>query len=929
MRENDKEEKVKHEMNEIETINIELEHSVAKLLSENERLHKGIEHLKKIYKDQFDSIKKTRPLSKEHYDSLIAQLNSKSLENTDLKGQIQEKVFVTTALQSELRRLKGKHVLGNATTITNATTIAPRMFKLDIKPLSHILQNNRDTHEDYLKKTIENTDTIRLKCSTSTCISQPTSKKRNDRISQKPSSNSKNNVEAQPRKVNKKNRVKEPICDVNVKHTMLNENSQLICVKCKQCMFDTNHDVCFLDFVNVVNVRSKSRSAKKSQHHNIWKPTGKVFTEVGHKWKLTGRLFTIGGNLCPLTRITPPKVVHLKETTSNLGSNATDVPSSSSLVNDRVYYVEGLGHNLFSIGQFCDADHEVAFRKNTCFIQNLEGVDLLSGSRDTNLYTISLDDMLKTSPICLLSKASKTKSCLLRVESINRKKYILVIVDNYSRLTWVKFLRSKDEAPDVIIKCIKNIQVPLNATVRNIRTDNGTEFVIQTLCDFYENLMHDKKPDLSFLYVFGSLCNLTNDSEDLGPGLQVMTPTTSSSGLVLNLIPQQPCNPSNIDDWDHLFQPMIDEYFNLPTIAVSLVPVAAAPRAVDIADSPTSTSIDQDASSTSIPSTQEQEHYLIISLGVEGSPKTSLFHDDPLYEPLHEDSTSQGSSSNVRPSHTPFSLIGRWTKDHPIANAIGDPSSSVFTRKKFQTDATWCYFDAFLTSVKLKNFKQEMTKPSWINAMQEEIHEFKRLQVWELVSCPDKVMLIKLKWIYKVKIDEFDRNRGHPYLCSKCRQKNMMIFQMDVKTAFLNGELKEEVYVSQLEGFVDQDNLSYVYKLKKALYGLKQAPRACDSVDTPMVENNKLDEDLQGTPVDATLYRGMIGSLMYLTSRRPDLTYAVCLCARYEAKPTEKHLHAVKRIFRYLKGTINMDLWYSKDTDMSLTTYSDAYYVGC
>ncbi|GJY27134.1 hypothetical protein Tco_0401860 [Tanacetum coccineum] len=154
MRENKKEEKVKQEMDEIETINIELEHSVAKLLSENERLHKEIKHLKKIYKDQFDLIKKTHTLSKEHRDSLIAQLNSKSMKNVDLKGQIQEKVFVTTTLQNELKRLKGKHVLDNATIITNATTIAPGMFKLDIEPLSHRLKNNRDTHEDYLKKTI-------------------------------------------------------------------------------------------------------------------------------------------------------------------------------------------------------------------------------------------------------------------------------------------------------------------------------------------------------------------------------------------------------------------------------------------------------------------------------------------------------------------------------------------------------------------------------------------------------------------------------------------------------------------------------------------------------------------------------------------------------------------------------------------------------
>ncbi|GKB14151.1 hypothetical protein Tco_0848074 [Tanacetum coccineum] len=96
-----------------------------------------------------------------------------------------------------------------------------------------------------------------------------------------------------------------------------------------------------------------------------------------------------------------------------------------------------------------------------------------------------------------------------------------------------------------------------------------------------------------------------------------------------------------------------------------------------------------------------------------------------------------------------------------------------------------------------------------------------------------------------------------------------------------------------------------------------------------MVEKSKLDEDQQGKQVNATLYRDMIGSLMYLTSSRPDLIHAVCLCAWYQAKPTKKHLQEVKRIFRYLKGTINMGLWYSKDTGMSLTTYADADHVGC
>nr|GEZ31531.1 hypothetical protein [Tanacetum cinerariifolium] len=287
--------------------------------------------------------------------------------------------------------------------------------------------------------------------------------------------------------------------------------------------------------------------------------------------------------------------------------------------------------------------------------------------------------------------------------------------------------------------------------------------------------MQDKKLDLSFFHVFGALCYPTNDNDDLGkldakadigifvgyppakkafriynkrtqkiietihvtfdeltsmaskqfssgPRLQCMTPVTSSSGLVLN--PIQPCVPPNRDDWDHLFQPMFDEYFNPPTIAVSPVPVAAAQRAVDLADSPVSTSIVQDAPSTSIPLTQEQEYSPSISQGFVESPKTPIFHDDPLYEY----STSQGSSSNVRQTHTSFEHLGRWTKDHPIANMIGDLSRSVSTRNQLQTDAIWCYFNAFLTSVEPKNFKQAMTEPSWIDAMQEEIHEFERLQ---------------------------------------------------------------------------------------------------------------------------------------------------------------------------------------------------------
>ncbi|GJV82768.1 hypothetical protein Tco_1522666 [Tanacetum coccineum] len=153
-------EKVKKDIDEIETINIELEHSVAKLLSKNENLRKEREHLKSIYKDQFDSIRKICVQSKEHCDSLIAQINAKSVENSDLNAQIQEKVFAIAALKNEVRKLKGKNVVDSAVSKPSATS-APGMFKLNIEPISHKLKNNRNAHEVYLEKTIENIDTLR------------------------------------------------------------------------------------------------------------------------------------------------------------------------------------------------------------------------------------------------------------------------------------------------------------------------------------------------------------------------------------------------------------------------------------------------------------------------------------------------------------------------------------------------------------------------------------------------------------------------------------------------------------------------------------------------------------------------------------------------------------------------------------------------
>ncbi|GJT05428.1 hypothetical protein Tco_0839890 [Tanacetum coccineum] len=319
--ENMNEDKVKKDIEEIETINIELDYRVSKLIAENE-------HLKQTYKQLYDSIKPTQIRSKEQCDALVSQVNQKSVEISDLN--------------------------------------------------------------------------------------------------------------------------------------------------CNGCMLSDNHDLCVLDFINDVNARTKSKTVKKISKRKVWKPTRKVFTNIGYTWRPTGQTFTIVGNVCPLTRITTTAEVPLRKPTAlesdtpkpvvtlvysrKPRKSKTNVPvvqiilwyldsgCSKHMIEDRsqltnfvnnflgivkfrndhvakivgyddyqignvtisrVYYVEGLGHNLFSVGQLCDLNLEVAFHQHTCFIRNLEGVDLLTGSRGNNLYTLSLRDMMASSPICLLSKASR------------------------------------------------------------------------------------------------------------------------------------------------------------------------------------------------------------------------------------------------------------------------------------------------------------------------------------------------------------------------------------------------------------------------------------------------------------------------------------------------------------------------------------------
>ncbi|GJY22236.1 retrovirus-related pol polyprotein from transposon TNT 1-94 [Tanacetum coccineum] len=196
-----------------------------------------------------------------------------------------------------------------------------------------------------------------------------------------------------------------------------------------------------------------------------------------------------------------------------------------------------------------------------------------------------------------------------------------------------------------------------------------------------------------------------------------------------------------------------------------------------------------------------------------------------------------------------------------------------------------------------------------IEAMQEELNEFERLEVWELVPRPNKVMVITLKWIYKVKLDELGgilKNKAQLVACGYRQEEGI-----DFEESFT----LEEVYVSQPGGFVDLDKPNHVYKLKKYLYGLKQAPRAWYD----MLSSFLISQDFSKGSVDPTLF----------IPSKSDLQFAICMCARYQARPTKKHLNAIKRIFRYLKGIVHRGLWYPKDSLTSLIAFADTDHVGC
>nr|GEW89681.1 hypothetical protein [Tanacetum cinerariifolium] len=802
-----KEGKIKRELEEIETINIELDHRVTKLVVENE-------YLKQTYKQLYDSIKSSRVRSKEQCYNLIKQVNIKSAENSDLNTSLQEKVLVITALKDTLSKLKEKDVVNEAVPLH---PIDPELLRID-----------RITASRQYKK---------------------------DRIHQTQSRAKKNNLEDHPRNVrpslHNKNSVVNTKAISSVPNSKLNMNSDLKCATCNGCLFFDNNDSCVLEFINSVNARVKSKSAKKPVQRKIWQPTRKLFTTIGHKWRPTGRTFSLVGNVCPLTRITTTAIVPLRKPIpiesktskpvvtlvysrkSKEAKNTVpfvqiilwylDSECSKHMTGDRsqlINFVQKflgtvkfkndhvakiMGYGDYKIGNVTISRasktksslwHRRLSHLNFGAINHLtrqglvRGLPKLKFKKDHLYYACAMGKSKKKSHKPKSEYTNREKLYLLhmdlcgpmRVESVNRKKYILVIVDDYSRFTWVKCLRSKDEASDFIIKFLKMIQVRLKVPVCHTRTDNETEFINQTLREYYEQ----------------------NSS---GPALNEMTLATISSGLMPKHSSLTPYVPPSRNDWDLLFQPLFDELLTLlpsvhppaPEVIAPVVDVIPPVQAVSIG-SPSSTTVDQDAPSPSKSQTTPETQSSIIPQDVEKDIhdiKVAHMGNDPLFGvPIPKVASTQSSSTVspytiVQPDHQIPQHNSKWTKDHPLDNIISQLSRAVSIRLQLHEQALFCYYVAFLTFVEPNTYKDALTQSYCIEA---------------IVFCFGC------------------KTRSYTDFLTYAAHKNMVVYLMDVKTTFLNGNLREKVYVSQPNGFVDQDNPNHVYKLKKALYGLKRAP---------------------------------------------------------------------------------------------------------
>nr|GEV50898.1 retrovirus-related Pol polyprotein from transposon TNT 1-94 [Tanacetum cinerariifolium] len=739
---NIKEDKIKKELEDIETINIELDQRVTKLIDENE-------HLKHTYKKLYDSIKSSRIRSKEQCNNLINQVNLTSAENSNLNASLQKKVLVITALKDNLRKLKGKAVVDEAII---SHPIDSEMLKVDVAPLAHKLWNNRTVQSDYIRHTQEETTTLREIVEQGKSLnplnnsfdyaynasgSQPSGNTKKDKIQPTPSSTKKNKIEAHPKTVRSslinKNYAVKSKDTASVLHSKLNVNSDLQCLTCNGCLFSDNHDSCVHDFINNVNALVKSKSVKKTVKRKIWKPTGKVFTNIGYIWRHTGRTFTIVGNACPLTMIATTAKVPFRKPIA-LESN-TSKP------------VVGISHE-------------------TPVARSPQQNDVVE-RRNRTLIEVSHTMLIYANALLFLWAEAVATACYTQNHSIVR---------------------------------LHHAKTP------------------------YE-LLHEKLPELSFFHVFCTLCYPTNDSENLGK-LQ----PKADIGIFIGYAPTKKAFWIYNRRTSRIIKTIYVDFDELTTMASEQSSSGPALLEITLATIKTRSSL--------IPNEVEDDNHDL---------HVAHVNNDQLFGILTlEVSSDQFSSTDtihivVHPDHQIFEHNTKWTKDHPLENIIGELARPVSTRLQLHEQALFCYYDAFLTSVELETYKDALTQSCWIEAMQEELNEFERLE--------NKARLVARGYRqneginFEESFDLFTRLEAIRIFLVYAAYKNMVVYQMDVKAVFLNGNLREESKYA-------------LESLKK--YGFK----SCDPVDTPMVKKSKLDEDKEGKAVDLSHYHGMIGTIL-------------------------------------------------------------------
>ncbi|GJT70000.1 retrovirus-related pol polyprotein from transposon TNT 1-94 [Tanacetum coccineum] len=692
---------------------------------------------------------------------------------------------------------------------------------------------------------------------------------------------------------------------------------------------------------------------------------------------------------------------------------------SGTITIKRVYYVEGLNHNLFLVGQFCDADLEVAFWKSTCYIRDLKGNDLLTAGE------------------------SKRKSFTLRIPS-SKDGYNIYTWTNVVHPSWIESINGKKG---------------LHAQVTIVRTDKGTEFLNKTLHAYFakEGIRHEtsstrtpeqngvverwnrtlveaaqtmlsvakvplffwaeaiatacftqnrslviprhektpyhiinaRKPRVKFFHIFGSLCYIVKDGENLDkmkengdacifvgystqskayrmasdhvssdPGPQCSTMVLEQDSLSpgpqsQENVPQVAETVTTSNELELLYSPMFSELLNgnSPVVSKSSAVHAAdnpdkrqqhntthTSTTTDVADPPPLNIHSTHQTPTQVPTVTAPENII----QAETNTENAQFDDDEFINifstPVQEQgetSSRHVDSSNMHTFYQHHPSAQRWTKDHPLEQVIGNPSQSVRTRRQLETDGEMCMFALTVSRTEPKNIKEAMADSAWIESMQEELHQFDRLDVWELVDRPLCKNVINLKWLWKNKRDEENtviRNKSRLVAKGYAQKEGIdfeesfaLVARLEVVRLFIAKDCLQERGSSDppIPSLIFINQAKYAQEILK-----KHGMTSCDSIGTPMATKH-LDADLSGTPVDQMKYHSMVGALMYLTTSRPDIVHATCYCARYQAKPTEKHLTAVKRIFRYLKDSINMGLWYPKDTGFELTAFSDSDHAGC